>query len=61
MALMSKDHMRDAEKARPGCTRRLARWLRMKHLDSMSDRQVIKLLDWYFKRRDKKLRGLITW
>ena len=56
---MSKDHMRQAKQ--PDAVRRLARWLRMKHLDSMSDRQVVRLLDWYFKRRDKKMRGMIAW
>lgn len=61
MALMSKEHMRKAESKRPGTIRRLARWLKMKHLDEMSDRQVIRLLDWYFKRRDKKMRGMIAW
>jgi hypothetical protein len=57
---MSKDHMREAEKVRPGCTRRLARFLRMRNLDQMSDRQVLRLLDWYFKRKEKKARGM-TW
>ena len=61
MALMSKKNMRKAEKNRPGCTRLLAKWLKFRGLDQMSDRQVIRLLDWYFKRRDKKMRGLIAW
>lgn len=60
MVRIGKDKMREAEKNNPGCTRRLAKWLKMRNTDQMSDRQVICLLDWYFKRRDKKMRGL-TW
>ena len=58
---MSKAHMRDAERIRPGCVRRLATYLKMKNLDKMSDRQVIRLLDWFYKRREKMMRGLIEW
>lgn len=53
--------MRAAERARPGCTRRLAKFLKMKNVDEMSDKQVIRLLDWFFKRREKKMRGMIAW
>lgn len=58
MALMNKAYMREAERMRPGCTRRLAKFLKMKNVDEMSDRQVIRLLNWYFKRGEKKRRGL---
>lgn len=56
---MSKEHMRRAKQ--PDAVRRLARWLKMRNVDEMSDRQVIRLLDWYFKRRDKKMRGMTAW
>ena len=39
--------------------RRLARWLRVRHIDDMSDRQLIRFLDWLFKRREKRERGMI--
>ena len=58
MALMSKAHMRQAEKTRPGSVRRLAKYLRMRNIDQMSNGQVIRLLDWYFKRKEKKSRGM---
>lgn len=56
MALMGKDKLRQAQQ--PDAVRRLAKWLKMRNIDAMSDRQVIRLLDWYFKRREKKFRGL---
>lgn len=59
MALMSKAHMRVAELRQPGCVKRLAAWLHMR-TDGMSVRQTIRLLDWYFKRHDKKARGMTT-
>jgi hypothetical protein len=46
-------------KARPENVRRLARWLRVRNLDEMSDRQVISFLHWLFTRREKRERGLI--
>jgi len=38
--------------------RRLARWLRVRSLDKMSDRQLVRFLDWLFKRRERYERGL---
>jgi len=38
--------------------RRLARWLRVRRLDKMSDRQLVRFLDWLFKRRERYERGL---
>lgn len=38
--------------------RRLARWLCVRRLDDMSDRQLIRFLDWLFKRRERYERGM---
>ena len=39
--------------------RRLARSLRIRNLDDMSDKQVIRFIDWLLKRREKRERGMI--
>lgn len=51
-------HRRHLKKARPEDVRRLARWLKLRNIDEMSDRQLISLLHWLFTRREKKQRGL---
>lgn len=45
-------------KAAPENVRRLARWLRVRNIDTMSHGQLIRFLDWLFKRADKKMRGM---
>jgi len=52
---------RHLKKARPENVRRLAKWLKVGRLDEMSDRQLVKFLDWLFKRPEKRARGLTTW
>jgi len=37
---------------------RLARWLRIRSIDTMSHRQLVRLLAWLFKRRDMRARNL---
>ncbi len=49
---------RQLRKAKPEDVRRLARWLKIKHIDTMSHRQLIRLLDWLFKRPAKKRMGM---
>lgn len=38
--------------------RRLAAFLRLRRIDEMSDGQLVRLLDWYFKRPMKRAAGL---
>jgi len=52
---MSKKSLRQAK---PEDVRRLARWLKIKDIDKMSHRQLIRMLDWLFKRAEKKRRGM---
>jgi len=49
---------RHLKRARPEDVRRLARWLKVKNIDQMSDRQLISFLHWLFTRREKRARGL---
>jgi hypothetical protein len=58
MALLSKSNLR---KARKEDVVRLARWLKLRNIDTMSHRQLINLLDWLFKRPILRMRNLITW
>lgn len=51
---------RNLKKAAPENVRRLARWLRIRRIDEMSHGQLIRLLDWLFKRPEKRLRGLTS-
>lgn len=51
---------RSLKKARPEDVRRFAKWLGLHDIDGMSDRQVVKLLDWYLKRREKRARGMVS-
>ena len=55
---IQKKHMRKTDIKN---VRRMAKYLRMRGIDEMSDGQVIRLMDWFFKRPEKKARGLITW
>jgi hypothetical protein len=48
-------------KARPENVVRLARWLKIRNIDTMSHRQLIRILDWLFKRREKRERGMTLW
>lgn len=50
---------RQLRKARPKDVRRLARWLHVRNIDTMSHRQLIKFLHWLFTRRERRERGLI--
>lgn len=45
-------------KASPENVRRLARWLRVRNIDVMSHGQLIRFLDWLFKRPQKRARGM---
>lgn len=59
MGRIAKRHMREA---RPEDVRRLARWLNIRHIDTMSHRQLISLLDWLFRRPQQRMRGMAsTW
>ena len=49
---------RQLRKAAPENVRRLARWLRVRNMDTMSHGQLIRFLDWLFKRPDRKARGM---
>ncbi len=40
--------------------RRLARSLRIRNLDSMSDKQVIRFITWLFRRQERNKHGLET-
>lgn len=51
---------RQLMKARPEDVRRLARWLSVRHIDTMSHKQLCRFLHWLFTRREKRARGL-TW
>lgn len=46
-------------KARPEDVRRLARWLNVRHIDTMSHRQLCSFLHWLFTRRERRARGFI--
>jgi len=48
------------KKCKPENVRRLAKWLKVKHLDSMSHRQLCAFLGWLFSRREKREKGLIN-
>lgn len=41
--------------------KRFATWLKLKHIDSMSHRQLCKLIHWLLTRREKRQRNLILW
>lgn len=51
---------RHLTRARPEDVRRLARWLKVRDIDTMSDRQLCRFLHWLFTRREKRERNL-TW
>ena len=53
---ITKKNMR---KTRMQDVRRLARWIGLRDIDKMSDRHLIRLLDWYFKRPEKRNMGWI--
>ena len=50
---------KDLKAAGPVAVRRLAKFLGLKHLDTMSDRQVLCLVWWRLSRADKRARGII--
>jgi len=53
---MTKAEMR---RAKPEDIRRLANFIfKTTGIADMGDKQIIRLLDWYFKRAEKKRRGL---
>jgi hypothetical protein len=56
MAALRKWQLRQAK---PDDLRRLARWLKLRNIDDMSQRQLVKLVYWLLTRKDKRERGLI--
>jgi hypothetical protein len=53
---LTKNQLR---KACPENVIRLALWLKIRNVDTMSHRQLIRLLDWLFKRRERRECGMI--
>lgn len=51
---------RDLRKAKPEDLRRLAKFIDVKGLDEMSDKQLIKFLAWYYKRPAMRQRNMST-
>jgi hypothetical protein len=47
------------KRAKPESVIRLANWLKLR-IDGMSNRQIIKLVNWRLSRYEKRLRGF-TW
>lgn len=50
----------DLKNAKPEDVRRLAKFMNVKGIDEMSDRQLIKFLTWYFKRPRMRLRNMMS-
>jgi hypothetical protein len=56
MIRLEKRHLK---RAKPENLRRLARWLGLRHdIDTMSHRQLAKLVHWLLTRREKRYSGL---
>jgi hypothetical protein len=59
---MGRVTKRDLRRARKEDVLRLARWLKIRDIDKMSHNQLIRLLDWLFKRPLQRSRGMAwTW
>lgn len=59
---MGRVTKRDLRRARKEDVQRLARWLKIRDIDKMSHAQLIRLLDWLFKRPLQRSRGMAwTW
>lgn len=50
---------KELKRAGYAAVRRLAHFMRLKHLETMSDKQVPCLVWWRLSRADKRRRGLI--
>lgn len=55
--MFSKETLRQVK---PENLRRLARMLKVRDLDQMSDRQVVRFMRWLLTRAEKRRRGLAT-
>ena len=51
---------RDLRKAKPEDLRRLAKFIDVKGVEEMSDKQLIKFLAWYYKRPKMRMRNMST-
>lgn len=58
--MVGRVRKKDLRRARAEDVIRLARWLKLRDIDTMSHRQLIRLLDWLFKRPEKRARN-IAW
>jgi hypothetical protein len=50
----------DLRKAKPEDLRRLAKFIDVKGVEEMSDKQLIKFLAWYYKRPTMRQRNMST-